>query len=125
MDGAPLALNRAIDMTTQIANALAVAHAGIVHRDIKPENVMIRPDGYLKVLDFGIAKLLTGGQSDWRDGETCGTERGTGRQATGRRGDRGMGEVEEEKLRHGNRKSPTPPVTPSPRRRPPSLCPLH
>jgi serine/threonine protein kinase len=58
---APLALNRALDVTTQIANALAVAHAaGIVHRDIKPENVMVRPDGYLKVLDFGIAKLGVG-----------------------------------------------------------------
>src|SRR5262245_51801386 len=61
----PLALNRALDVTTQIANALAVAHAaGIVHRDIKPENVMVRPDGYLKVLDFGIAKLGVG-SGEW------------------------------------------------------------
>src|SRR5262245_382213 len=76
MAGAPLSLNRALDVTTQIANALAVAHAaGIVHRDIKPENVMVRPDGYLKVLDFGIAKLLTGGPGDavtrrWGDART-------------------------------------------------------
>lgn len=43
---------------SQVAGALATAHkAGIVHRDIKPENVMIRPDGYVKVLDFGLAKL--------------------------------------------------------------------
>ncbi|HJW38161.1 MAG TPA: protein kinase [Candidatus Udaeobacter sp.] len=51
-------VSEAIDLAIQVASALAAAHeAGIVHRDIKPENIMLRPDGYVKVLDFGIAKL--------------------------------------------------------------------
>src|SRR5438874_2108320 len=51
-------LSEGIDVAIQVASALATAHqAGIVHRDIKPENIMLRPDGYVKVLDFGIAKL--------------------------------------------------------------------
>ena len=53
-----LKLSDALNIAEQIASALAAAHeAGIVHRDIKPENVMLRRDGYLKVLDFGLAKL--------------------------------------------------------------------
>jgi TolB-like protein/Tfp pilus assembly protein PilF len=51
-------LSEAVDVAIQAANALVAAHeTGIAHRDIKPENIMLRPDGYVKVLDFGIAKL--------------------------------------------------------------------
>ena len=54
----PIPPNEALEIALQIASALSVAHAaGIVHRDIKPENIMLRPDGYVKVLDFGIAKF--------------------------------------------------------------------
>ena len=54
----PLTLEESIDVALQSASALAAAHeAGVVHRDIKPENLMLRQDGYVKVLDFGLAKL--------------------------------------------------------------------
>src|SRR5579863_9207778 len=61
-----LELSSAVEIAIQIASALAAAHVcGIVHRDIKPENVIVRTDGIVKVLDFGIAKL-----TERRVGET-------------------------------------------------------
>ena len=57
----PMTITEVLDVATQIASALQAAHeAEIVHRDIKPENIMLRPDRVVKVLDFGLAKLLAG-----------------------------------------------------------------
>jgi serine/threonine-protein kinase len=51
----------AIDITTQVAQALSAAHStGVLHRDVKPDNIMIHRDGYVKVLDFGLAKSTAG-----------------------------------------------------------------
>ncbi len=58
MGRTPIELNEILDISIQVTSALEEAHAaGIIHRDIKPENIMIRRNGYAKVLDFGLAKL--------------------------------------------------------------------
>ncbi|MEJ7710242.1 MAG: protein kinase [Pyrinomonadaceae bacterium] len=61
----PLDIAEILDIASQVTSALVVAHAaGIIHRDIKPENIMVRPDGYVKVLDFGLCKLTEAKESD-------------------------------------------------------------
>src|SRR5207249_481509 len=63
--GAPMDLSEVLDVAIQIAGALEEAHAaGIIHRDIKPENIMIRRNGHVKVLDFGLAKLTEASLSE-------------------------------------------------------------
>ena len=58
LNRAAVSLAETLNIAIQIGDALSAAHkAGIIHRDIKPENIMLRPDGYVKVLDFGLAKL--------------------------------------------------------------------
>ena len=67
IDGGPLPVKRTLDLAMQVAGGLAKAHqAGIVHRDLKPENIMVTQDGFVKILDFGLAKLqrTPGGHSE-------------------------------------------------------------
>lgn len=69
LDRGRLRAKDTIYICSQVADALAAAHeAGLVHRDIKPENVMVRPDGYVKVLDFGLVKLTERGQLEQNPG---------------------------------------------------------
>lgn len=69
LQAGPLDLSTALKITRQIASALEAAHAkGIIHRDIKPENVIVKADGHVKVLDFGIAKLASSNHDDETSG---------------------------------------------------------
>ena len=68
LQSGPLPVPQVVEMGVQLADALAAAHqAGIIHRDLKPENIMRRPDGYVKLLDFGLAKLRRDEGSGMRD----------------------------------------------------------
>lgn len=71
-DGTPLDRNRSISILSQVADALDYAHGeGVVHRDVKPANILIRPDGKVKITDFGIARISC--QTVTRTGFTMGT----------------------------------------------------
>ncbi len=72
LNDGPFSIAEAVEVAIQVTRGLQAAHeAGIIHRDIKPENVMIRPDGLVKILDFGIAKLSEKVHGDKIDAEAA------------------------------------------------------